>query len=422
MKLFFRAIVILAGLAILTAGCVSPKDSPKDQGVEHGFSSKDVRKSFSLMTYNVENFFDTQDDPAKNDQTFLPLAKKQSVAHKNFCRKISKKSWRDECLYLDWSEEVLEEKMRRLAAVIVSVNTSDHNQSQSQSQSPNQNQHPNPNQIPNPNPNPNSTPRCPDVLVLQEVENIEVLRRFNDKHLGECGYSEPILIEGHDKRGIDVAMLSRLNLVEVPQLREIPFRGKAKKVVGDSRGILKATFELGGDELVTVFGVHFPAPFHPKVSRIQAFKFLGELAAVERAKGRLVIAAGDFNVPSDEEHKISVWNNAAESECKESYRANGLDISAMATSKATAAAAAKKLEKCRGTTYYPPKKSWSFLDKVLVQSQHSKWQVQDSVTRVVNDQDFQRDAQGFPYSQSVVSGKYLGVSDHWPIVVLLKRN
>ena len=33
--------------------------------------------SFSVMTFNVENLFDTQDDYKKDDKAFLPLAKKQ---------------------------------------------------------------------------------------------------------------------------------------------------------------------------------------------------------------------------------------------------------------------------------------------------------------------------------------------------------
>ncbi len=33
--------------------------------------------SFSVMSFNVENLFDTEDDYKKDDKAFLPLSKKQ---------------------------------------------------------------------------------------------------------------------------------------------------------------------------------------------------------------------------------------------------------------------------------------------------------------------------------------------------------
>lgn len=51
-----------------------------------------------------------------------------------------------------------------------------------------------------------------DILVLQEIENIAALSRFNEDYLG--GEYGPFLIEGNDSRGIDVAFLVK---------RDIPF-------------------------------------------------------------------------------------------------------------------------------------------------------------------------------------------------------
>jgi predicted extracellular nuclease len=54
---------------------------------------------------------------------------------------------------------------------------------------------------------------APDVVALQEVENIEVLRTLASRpELAGLGY-EPILLEGRDPRGIDVAMLYRADRV-----------------------------------------------------------------------------------------------------------------------------------------------------------------------------------------------------------------
>lgn len=50
-----------------------------------------------------------------------------------------------------------------------------------------------------------------DVLAVQEVEHIEILRAFNRDHLGGL-YRHVALIEGNDPRMIDVGLLSKLPL------------------------------------------------------------------------------------------------------------------------------------------------------------------------------------------------------------------
>jgi len=48
-----------------------------------------------------------------------------------------------------------------------------------------------------------------DVLAVQEVEHIEILKRFNREHLQNL-YSHIVLIEGNDNRLIDVGIMSKL--------------------------------------------------------------------------------------------------------------------------------------------------------------------------------------------------------------------
>ena len=69
---------------------------------------------FSVMTYNVENLFDTNDDLNKDDKAFLPLEKKKGIKHIAACKKISVKKWREECLNLNWNEEAKVRKIENI--------------------------------------------------------------------------------------------------------------------------------------------------------------------------------------------------------------------------------------------------------------------------------------------------------------------
>ena len=44
--------------------------------------------SFSVMTLNTQNLFDTNDDVNKDDKAYLPLEKKQIPDHKKSCNRI----------------------------------------------------------------------------------------------------------------------------------------------------------------------------------------------------------------------------------------------------------------------------------------------------------------------------------------------
>ena len=183
--------------------------------------------SVSMMTFNVLNLFDTVDDPVKDDKTYLPLAAKRSAEHVASCNTIAVRSWRDECLTLDWNDNVLDHKLQRIAQTIKQVDEG----------------------------------RGPDIIAFQEVENAAILDRLSRDYLPDANYGPAILIEGQDARGIDVAFLSRLPLVGEPLLHSL--RTDHEDRQGDTRGVLQATFRLPNGRLLTGFAVHFPAPYHP---------------------------------------------------------------------------------------------------------------------------------------------------------------
>ena len=144
-----------------------------------------------IMTFNVENLFDTKHDAEKHDYTFLPLREKKiSKQVKAYCETLKNPKWKNECHYLDWSPTNLSMKMKNLAAAILQVNDG----------------------------------KGPDILILQEVENKNVLQELVGKYLKKAGYTSVILIEGKDIRGIDTAIVTRLPVIGEPVLHEIPFQ------------------------------------------------------------------------------------------------------------------------------------------------------------------------------------------------------
>ena len=85
----------------------------------------------------------------------------------NHCRSIPVPVFRSQCFNLDWNENVLLNKIRNLSEIILTADNG----------------------------------RSPDILILQEVENSNALRKLVDEGLHGEGYRELILFEGLIKEG-----------------------------------------------------------------------------------------------------------------------------------------------------------------------------------------------------------------------------
>ena len=211
-------------------------------------------KTFTLMSYNVQNLFDTTHDEGKDDYTYLPYETKlQSPEIQEHCKSLGNDYWIKSCLETDWSEEVLKIKLQNLAKVISSVNSG----------------------------------VGPDIIVFQEVENKAMLTRLVKKSLRGYGYRYISLLEGKDSRGIDVAVVSRFPIIS-EKLHEVVLDGVAKP----TRGILQADIKLG-NKVVSVFSNHWPSQANPSMARYIAAQTLLEKAMESSADA--VVAAGDFN-------------------------------------------------------------------------------------------------------------------------------
>jgi endonuclease/exonuclease/phosphatase family metal-dependent hydrolase len=354
---------VIAGIVLLASACTP---AAQDTAGPPSAQAFDV----TIMTFNVENLFDNDDDAGKDDRTYFALDRKQTDEHKTACATITVRRWREQCLYWDWSDTNIDRKLAAIAAAILHVNDG----------------------------------TGADIIALQEVENIKILERLRTDYLMGSGYFPAILIEGQDNRGIDVAFLSKLPLADSPLLHALNFSDEFADRTGDTRGILQADFLLPDGSVLSGFSVHFPAPFHPTGMRETAYQRLSELKAALPA-GRPAFAAGDFNTTSAEDRDKNMLGRLARPDWTVVHE--------------------QGCPACRGTQYYAPDDSWSFLDMILWSPGELRGTGATPVLRkdsidIANHTPEQVSANGTPARFSLPEGT--GVSDHWPLVVTIEFN
>lgn len=321
----------------------------------------------TVMAFNVENVFDNIDDPDKIDETYLAIDEKQTDAHIAECNEIPVERWRNSCLNLDWNDAVIDHKLAVVAATIQQVNDG----------------------------------RGPDIVALQEVENVEILERLRSEYLAGSDYLPPVLLEGTDARGIDVAFLTRVPLAEPAVLHPLNLPPEFADRAGDTRGMLEATFRMPDGSLLTGFSVHFPAPFHPTAMREIAYAQLDDLLA-QLPADRPVFAAGDFNTTSTEDAREKMLDRFVRPDWVVS---NDL------------------CSDCPGTSYYSRDEAWSFLDMILYspgRGENTTWKMRADSVRIANQIPAQVTADGTPRRYD--SASLGGVSDHWPVTLTLESS
>lgn len=326
-------------------------------------------KTFSVMSYNAENLFDTYHDDGKNDYTYLPLSlKRRSNEVKNYCRSLNNYYYRKQCFEVNWTPATLEDKIQNLSRVI------------------------------------HSYEEMPDILVLQEVENIHALRMLND----QLGYREEVLIEGPDRRGIDVAILSKFKLARGPRIHNIDI---FREVNGHlerkfTRGILEAVFEIDGKD-VAVLANHWPSQGNPDEYRELAAKRLREVSL--ELDIDIIIAAGDFNTREDDDlNGIKKWltDRSLSPRYYDSFEMSSYDVDDLGAP---------------GTHYY--RGHWELLDKILVWSKYTDvgatyFRPQWSEFNVhVRSWMLEENSSGHdvPFRFDLENGR--GMSDHLPVVM-----
>ncbi|MDF9829180.1 endonuclease [Parabacteroides sp. PF5-6] len=165
-----------------------------------GLMAQVSSRDFRVMWYNVENLFDTVDDPEKNDDEFLPSGDRY------------------------WTRKRYYHKLRQVARVITAAGQWD----------------------------------TPALVGLCEVENDSVLTHLithtplRSQHYRYC------ITKGSDLRGINVALLYQRDKFALIGEESIPVRlteGKGKT----TRDILHVWGEVVTGDTLDIFACHFPS-------------------------------------------------------------------------------------------------------------------------------------------------------------------
>ncbi len=209
--------------------------------------SKTRRKNrFTIAFYNVENLFDTVDNPLTADDDFTPLSKRR------------------------WNTKKYKHKIKKITSVISQLGS-------------------------------NQSAFPPAIVGLVEVENAKVIKDLiKHKNLSKFNYSY-VHYDSPDERGIDVALMYNKDFFEVISSSNHPlYLTDEEGKVDYTRDLLVVKGKLNG-ELIHVLVNHWPSrrdgDEETKHKRIKAAKLVHEVIdeiKLENKDAKFVIM-GDFN-------------------------------------------------------------------------------------------------------------------------------
>jgi len=211
-----------------------------------GSAQNPQTNEFKVVFYNVENLYDTIDDPHTNDNEYLPTSK------------------------VAWTEERMNKKIRNIGNVLFSIDSIN----------------------------------LPAVIGLAEVENKPVMEALITRTRLREGNYKAILEEGTDPRGIDVGLLFRSEVLQYISHKAIPstksFRSRFILYV-KLRDVKKDTFHI----FVNHWKSRQGGASETEPKRIESAEILRQFvdSLLVRHPGSNIIIIGDFN---DEPGNISI--------------------------------------------------------------------------------------------------------------------
>lgn len=316
------------------------------------------RDAIVIAQWNAENFYDTEDDPdTSGDDPFSPGG------------------------WANWTEARYRLKLTNVADVVSAMK--------------------------------------PDILCIEEVENIRVLQDLQEVLSASFQWPMEFVVhkDSRDPRALDCAMLSRIKPGKVKWLNAAPGLHASPC----------AEFKIDGATL-TVIGNHWKSRTgNSKISaakrEVQADKVREEyLRRLEADPAAAIVATGDFN--DDMEDRIPL-------DCA-MFRTNMTEVLEGGDSLFCLSTLLQK-EGC-GTFFYSQGKSWHSFDTINVSrgllpegKPASPWAVDFATYRIYVEDRMRMGEFGAPYPmrRGNTHGEghtfFLGYSDHFPLVVTLRR-
>jgi len=149
-----------------------------------------------------------------------------------------------------------------------------------------------------------------DVLAVQEIEHIEILRAFNRDHLGGL-YPHVVLVEGNDARMIDVGVLSKLPLGPIISHQTASHPEAPHERVFSRDLVAVRVLDPDGNKLLTLYNTHLKSHYVPagagqeegvrraNLRRRRQAETIARILSAEERRGGKFILAGDMNDPPD---------------------------------------------------------------------------------------------------------------------------
>ncbi|MCX6150241.1 MAG: hypothetical protein NTX22_06940 [Ignavibacteriales bacterium] len=237
------------------------------------------KKYFVAANWNLENLFDTEDDPAKNDDEFTPSSEKK------------------------WDQEKLDKKLSNISKVILSMNDG----------------------------------IGPDILSVEEVEHKALLDTLVKKYTIAKNY-KVAYAESPDERGIDVGLIYNsdiFNLISIiTDTVNLPDKWP-------TRLILNVNLLTRDKDTISVFVNHWPSrrggETESEVNRLMAALVLRTEVnkLFLRNYHAKIIILGDFNDEPNNK-SISETLNAKDFDCSNISQVNSKDLFNLAYKKSQA--------------------------------------------------------------------------------------
>ena len=211
------------------------------------YITKNKKDFFTIAFYNVENLFDTVDDPTILDDEFTPGSKK------------------------NWTKSRYNKKIFKLGTALSNIGFKE-------------------------------TAKAPVIIGLAEVENLQVnTDLIGSKHLVNKNYSA-VHYDSPDERGIDVALLYQKEFFEVTNKEQIPLMIDSQRGDRDfTRDILLVTGILNGEKIHILVN-HWPSrrdgahlTEYKRVAAAEKNREIIDKIKTEEADDAKIIVMGDFN-------------------------------------------------------------------------------------------------------------------------------